>query len=135
MRCRQLVSTVGVALAVLMYGWSARAATISVAPGDSYTKIEAATAGDEVVIMPGTYKFRVHLTKQGTTSKPIVIRAQDPANPPVWDLSETLVENAPGSYTAGDRGRGCWQISGGTNIKISGLVITGCHNAGANSSG
>ena len=113
----------------------AAAATINVAPGDSYAKIEAAGPGDEVVIAPGTYAFRVYLTKAAPAGQPIVIRAQDPSRPPVWDLSSTLVENAPGSYTAGDRGRGCWQLSGATNIHISGLVITGCHNAAANSAG
>ena len=113
----------------------AAAATINVVPGDSYAKIEAAGPGDEVVIAPGTYAFRVQLTKAAPAGQPIVIRAQDPSRPPVWDLSSTLVENAPGSYTAGDRGRGCWQLSGATNVHISGLVITGCHNAGANSAG
>jgi hypothetical protein len=113
----------------------ARAATINVAPGDSYAKIEGAKPGDEVVIAPGRYGFRVYLTQKAPADKPIVIRAGDPANPPVWDLSAGLVENAPGSYTAGDRGRGCWQLSGATNVQISGLVITGCHNADANSAG
>jgi len=114
---------------------SAHAATIQVGAGDSYAKIEAAQAGDEVVIAPGRYAFRVHLTRQASASAPIVIRAQDPSNPPVWDLGASLVENAPGSYTAGDRGRGCWQISGGTNYHISGIVFTNCRNAGANSAG
>ncbi|HVY39543.1 MAG TPA: hypothetical protein VHM31_16505, partial [Polyangia bacterium] len=116
-------------------GAPARAATINVSPGDTYAKIEAAKAGDEVVIAPGTYKFRVYLTQQAPANSPITIRAADPTNPPVWDLGNTLVENAPGSYTAGDRGRGCWQLSGASNIHISGLVIAGCHNLGANSAG
>ena len=111
------------------------AATISVGPSDSYQKIESAQAGDEVVIAPGTYAYRVYLTKLGTVDKPIVIRAQDPSQPPVWDLASTLVESAPGSYTAGDRGRGCWQISGGAYYQISGIVFANCHNAGANSAG
>ncbi|HEY5088503.1 MAG TPA: hypothetical protein VIK30_00960, partial [Polyangia bacterium] len=114
---------------------TARAATINVGPGDSYAKIEGAAAGDEVVIAPGTYGFRVYLTRAAPAGNPIIIRAQDPSNPPVWDLSAGLVESAPGSYTAGDRGRGCWQLSGATNIHISGLVITGCHNQDANSAG
>jgi MYXO-CTERM domain-containing protein len=114
---------------------SARAATINVSPGDTYAKIEAAKPGDDVVIAPGTYKFRVFLTQQAPANNPITIRAADPTNPPVWDLGNTLVESAPGSYTAGDRGRGCWQLSGATNIHISGLVIAGCHNLGANSAG
>ena len=114
---------------------SARAATINVAPGDSYAKIEAAKPGDEVVIAPGTYGFRVYLTQKAPADKPIVIRAADPTNPPLWDLGAGYVENAPGSYTASDRGRGCWQLSGATNIQISGLVITGCHSADADSAG
>jgi MYXO-CTERM domain-containing protein len=114
---------------------SARAATINVSPADTYAKIEGAKPGDEVIIAPGTYKFRVYLTQQAPANNPITIRAADPSNPPVWDLGNTLVENAPGSYTAGDRGRGCWQLSGATNVHISGLVIAGCHNAGANSAG
>ncbi len=114
---------------------SARAATINISPGDGYAKIEAAKPGDDVVIAPGTYKFRVHLTQQAPANNPITIRAADPTNPPVWDLGSTLVEAAPGSYTGGDRGRGCWQLSGATNVHISGLVIAGCHNLGANSAG
>jgi hypothetical protein len=112
-----------------------RAATIQVGPTDSYDKIEAAGPGDEVVIAPGKYAFRVHLTMSAPADQPIVIRAQDPSNPPVWDLAGTLVENAPGSYHAGDRGRGCWQISGGTNYHISGIVFANCRTAGANSAG
>lgn len=123
------------ALAVLASASAARAATLQVGPSDGYARIEAALPGDEVVLAPGTYRFRVHLTRQAPASQPIVIRAQDPSNPPVWDLAGTLVEQAPGSYGAGDRGRGCWQISGGTNYRISGIVFTHCRNAGANSAG
>ncbi len=123
------------AASVSLVSGAARAATINVAPGDSYTKIEGAKAGDEVVIAPGTYKFRVYLTQKAPAGNPIVIRAADPTNPPVWDLSAGYVEDAPGSYTAGDRGRGCWQLSGATNIQISGLVITGCHGSDADSAG
>lgn len=122
-------------LLLSLAGASARAATINVSPDDTYAKIEAAKAGDEVVIAPGTYKFRVFLTQQAPANNPITIRAADPTNPPVWDLGNTVVESAPGSYTAGDRGRGCWQLSGATNVHISGLVIAGCHNQGANSAG
>src|SRR3569623_6936 len=132
MRFRRLGLLAGLWLAS---SGTARAATIVVAPGDSYTKLEGAGAGDEVVIAPGTYKFRVYLTKQGTAAQPIVIRAQDPAHPPVWDLGDTLVEDAPGSYTAGDRGRGCWQLSGAAYVHGSGLVITGCHTPCGTSAG
>ena len=113
----------------------ARAATISVGPGDSYAKIEQAQAGDEVVIAPGVYTFRVYLTATAPADQPIVIRAEDPSQPPVFDLGSTLVEDAPGSYSGGDRGRGCWQISGGTHYQISGIVFTHCRNAEANSAG
>jgi hypothetical protein len=123
------------AVSVGVVSSAARAATINVGAGDSYAKIEGAKAGDEVVIAPGTYGFRVYLTQKAPAGNPIVIRAADPSNPPVWDLSAGYVENAPGSYTAGDRGRGCWQLSGATNIQISGLVITGCHGSDADSAG
>ncbi len=113
----------------------AAAATIQVGPGDNYSKIENAQPGDEVVIAPGTYSFRVYLTKQATPTNPIVIRAQDPANRPVWDFGSTLVENAPGSYTAGDRGRGGWQFSGAKNYKLSGIVFRNCRTASMNSAG
>ncbi|HXJ22129.1 MAG TPA: hypothetical protein VMT03_18045, partial [Polyangia bacterium] len=135
MRFRRSLPVAPIAGLVLALAGRGNAATITVGPGDDYKKIEAAGAGDEVVIAPGTYKFRVYLTKQGTAAQPIVIRAQDPTQPPVWDLGDTLVEDAPGSYTAGDRGRGCWQMSGAAYVHLSGIVITGCHNADANSAG
>jgi hypothetical protein len=107
--------------------WPAAAAgrTISVTPADDYRAIEAAQAGDVVEIAPGTYRFRVNLTQSGAPDRPIVIRAQDPRRRPVWDLSGTPVSDAPGSYTAGDRGRGCWQVRGG-HYRIEGIVFRGC---------
>lgn len=123
------------AVAAILSTRTVRAATIHVAPGDSYDKIESANPGDEVVIAPGTYAFRVYLTKQGTAGAPITIHAEDPSNPPVWDMGTTLVEDAPGSYTAGDRGRGCWQLSGGTNYVIEGIVFKHCRTSSNNSAG
>jgi hypothetical protein len=131
MRTDQLAA----AVAALTLASAARAATIEVGPSDSYQKIEAAQAGDEVVIAPGVYRYLVYLTGQGTVDRPIVIRAQDPANPPVWDLSSTPLDGAPGSYGAGDRGRGCWQIAGGSHYRISGIVFAGCRNASRNAAG
>lgn len=113
----------------------AEAAVINVTTNDSYSRIESAQPGDEVVIAPGTYAFRVYLTKQATAAAPIIIRAADPANPPVWDFGSTLVENAPGSYTAGDRGRGGWQFSGASNYRLSGIVFRHCRTASNNSAG
>ena len=130
-RHRRLV----LACVLASFASAAHAATIEVTPTDSFAKIEAAKPGDEVIVDPGTYKFRVYLQTKATAAQPIVIHAKDPANPPVWDLSATNVEAAPGSYTAGDRGRGCWQFSGAENIQVSNIVITGCHNAGFNSAG
>jgi hypothetical protein len=126
-----------VVLAVVMCaGWfNSQAGIINVTTNDNYTKIEAANPGDEVVIAPGTYAFRVHLTKQAGVTNPIIIRALDPANPPVWDFGNTLVENAPGSYTAGDRGRGGWQFSGAKNYRVSGIEFRHCRTASANSAG
>jgi hypothetical protein len=112
-----------------------KAVLINVTTNDNYTKIEGANPGDEVVIAPGTYSFRVYLTKQATPTNPIVIRALDPSRPPVWDFGTTLVENAPGSYTAGDRGRGGWQFSGASSYSISGIVFRHCRTASFNSAG
>ncbi len=113
----------------------ASAATINISTADNYSKIEAAKAGDIVVVAPGTYRFRVYLTGHGTPSQPITIQAQDPAHRPVWDFSATAVENAPGSYPAPDRGRGGWQVSGGSNYRITGIEFTGCSTAALNSAG
>lgn len=122
------------ALAPVLQG---HAAVITITPGNpnAYTNIESARPGDEVVIAPGTYAFRVYLTQSATPTNPIIIRAQDPANPPVWDFGTTLVENAPGSYTAGDRGRGGWQFSGAKNYWISGIVFKHCRTSSLNSAG
>src|ERR1051325_2949423 len=123
------------ALAAWAHGSVAQAAVVNITPGDNYTKIESANPGDEVVIAPGTYAFRVYLPKQAGVTNPIIIRAQDPANPPAWDFGNTLVENAPGSYTAGDRGRGGWQFSGAQNYSISGVAFRHCRTATFNSAG
>jgi hypothetical protein len=114
----------------LFASFSAPAATITVTTNDNYTKIESAQAGDEVVISPGTYAFRVYLTRAATNT--INIHALDPANPPVWDFGNTFLDNTPGSYTAGDKARGAWQFSGAKNYSISGIVFRNCRNAVTN---
>ncbi|HWV99657.1 MAG TPA: hypothetical protein VNZ64_08205 [Candidatus Acidoferrum sp.] len=124
-------------LGACLLGLGGNAAVINISPGNpyAYTNIESARAGDQVLIAPGTYAFRVYLTQQATPTNPIIIRAQDPSNPPVWDFGTTLVENAKGSYTAPDRGRGGWQFSGAKNYSLSGLVFKNCRTAGFNSAG
>src|SRR5262245_7146010 len=97
----RLTQTSSLAATAVLASWlTAEAAVINVTTNDNYTKIESANPGDEVVIAPGTYVFRVHLTKQATPAIPIIIRALDPTNRPIWDFGSTLVENAPGSYGA-----------------------------------
>ncbi len=138
MKCINSCAPAALGMAFLLSAQPGTASIINLTPADGtngYTKIEAAQAGDEVLIAPGTYAFRVHLTGKGSATNPIYIQAQDPNNKPVWDLSATLVENAPGSYTAGDRGRGGWQVDGGTGYHISGIVFTDCHTADDNSAG
>jgi MYXO-CTERM domain-containing protein len=113
-------------LAVVALPASSEAAVIHVSPSDSFAKIEAANPGDEVIVAPGTYTFRLFLTKQAPANAPIHIHAEDPSNPPVWDFGSTPVENAPGSYGGGDDGRGCWMFSGATNYLVEGIVFTHC---------
>ncbi|MFL5318348.1 MAG: right-handed parallel beta-helix repeat-containing protein [Myxococcaceae bacterium] len=112
-------------MALLCIGQLANAATIPITPASSFTDIEAATAGDEVVIAPGTYKFRVFLGNEGTAAAPIHLRAQDPSNPPIWDLTGQDPADWPGSYTGGDNGRGCWQVRG-SHYVIENIVFKGC---------
>ena len=101
--------------------------TMTITPSDSYTKIESAQAGDVVEIAPGTYRYRVYLTNSGTATNPIIIRAQDPNNRPVWDLSGDIARNFPGSYTGGDLYRGIWQVSG-NYIEIDGIEFKNGHD-------
>jgi len=117
---------------ICLCGVQSLATVINVGPSDTYAKIEGANPGDEVIIAPGTYAFRVYLTKQAGTTNPIYIHAQDPANPPVWDFGTNLVDNAPGSYKGGDTARGGWQLSGAQNYTISGIVFRHCRNAAKN---
>src|SRR5437868_7813948 len=123
------------ALILIFTGFRAPAKIINVTTNDNYTKIESAVAGDEVVIAGGTYHFRVYLTGQASTTNPVTVRALDAQHPRVWDFGTTLVENAPGSYTAGDRGRGGWQFSGARNYNLSGIVIRHARTASFNSAG
>ncbi len=108
--------------ALLLLAPAAEAALISVTTADNWTTIESAVAGDVVEIAPGTYKFRVMLSKTGTASNPITIKAKDPKNRPVWDLAGKVVGAWPGSYTAPDKHRGAWQIKGGHYV-ISGIIF------------
>ena len=127
--------------AIFCLAHPAAAALITVSPADgntAYTKIEGAHPGDEVVLAPGTYAFRVYLRQQATAASPLYIHSQDPSNPAIVDPSSAsggLVDNAPGSYTAGDKARGCWQVSGAANIHIDGIVFQNCHAASHDSAG
>jgi hypothetical protein len=126
--------TLGAAATLLLFAsFYARAATITVTTNDTYAKIESAQAGDDVIISPGTYAFRVYLTRAATNT--INIHALDPANPPVWDFGTNFLDNVPGSYTAGDKARGGWQFSGAKNYSLSGIVFRNCRNAATNAGG
>src|SRR5690349_7180376 len=123
----------GMSFGIFLVGLCAQGAVISVTTNDNYTKIESAQSGDEVVISPGTYAFRVYLSRAATNT--ISIHALDPANPPVWDFGTNFLDNAPGSYTAGDKARGGWQFSGAKNYSISGIVFRNSRNAVTNAGG
>lgn len=102
---------------------------ITVTTADSYSKIEAANPGQTVCIAPGTYRFRVTLTKTGTATSPIVIRALDPNNRPVFDYqgSSYRVDHWPGSYSSSDAYRSAWRVTG-SYYTIDGIIIQGANN-------
>lgn len=110
----------------LILAGSVTAAEIRVSATDndslSIAKIEGARLGDTVVIGPGVYRFRVYLTRSGSLDRPIIIRASDRANRPVWDLSGKAIADWTGSYQGVDRGRAIWQITG-AHYEISGIVF------------
>src|SRR5437773_2401412 len=89
-------------------------ATINVTPTtpNGWTVIESADAGDEVVIAPGTYKYRVYLTHSGTAQAPIVIRAQEPSNKPLFDLTGMAINLWPGDTGVPGTNRGAFQVRG-----------------------
>lgn len=68
-------------------GGGGGACDVMVTTADTYLKVEAATPGQTVCIAPGTYHFRVTLTKPGTAAAPITIRALDPSSRPVFDYT------------------------------------------------
>jgi hypothetical protein len=104
--------------------------TLTPETDEGWLVLEAAEAGDIVEIEPGTYQYRVFLENQGTEDNPIIIRALDPEGRPVWDLigdEDHMVDDWPGSYTAGDLHRGAWQVGPeGAYYEISGIVFRNC---------
>ena len=107
---------------------------------DALTAMESAEAGDIIEIAPGNYKFRVSLEQQGTAENPIIIRAKDPNNRPVWDFEGDDPADSPGTLSAGDRGRAAWQIRGegwgsASHYIISDIIFKGAHMNSGDSSG
>ncbi|MCP4677799.1 MAG: hypothetical protein GY854_20230 [Deltaproteobacteria bacterium] len=127
------IQVFAVVCAAIFMGRAAEAATYTMTTSDDWTILENAVAGDIVEIAPGTYQFRVFLENVGTADNPIVIRAQDPNNRPVWDLigdESNRVSDAPGSYSAGDLGRGGWQVGAeGAYYEISGIIFRNCRDS------
>lgn len=110
-------------------------ATIRLGPDAGYQAIEAAQAGDEVVLAPGTYRFRLALTNSGTPSNPIVIHGEDPAHPPLFDYSGADLQSFPGSNAGFHPDRGAWDVIGSDlefrSIAFRGAATTGPTSAAA----
>jgi len=99
-------------------------ATIRVSPDAGYQPIEAAQPGDEVVLAPGTYRFRLALTVSGTPSNPIVIRGEDPTQPPLFDYSGADLQSFAGSNAGFHPGRGAWDVSG-SDLEFRSIAFRG----------
>jgi len=110
--------------AAVLVALSADAATIRIAPdAGSFVEIEAAQPGDEVVIAPGTYRFRVELRQRGAA--PLVVRAEDPLRPPVFDYTGADLLTFPGSSSV--EYRSAWHVQSAW-VELSNLVIRGAHD-------
>jgi len=128
-----------ITILLLFFPVNLYAATLEVGSGYAYATIQAAVnasvAGDTVLVYPGTYNESVSIPdgKQGTSTSPIIIKAQYPARQPLdggaWadTADKRSVVNA-GSGVAGFYNQG----SNTTNqslwvryIIIDGFYITG----------
>lgn len=105
------------------------AATIRVTPDAGYQPIEAAQAGDEVLLAPGTYRFRLALNNSGTAASPIVIRAEDSARPPVFDYSGADLISFPGSNAGFHPDRGAWDVRG-SDLEFRSITFRGADTVG-----
>ncbi len=121
---RRAVATVLGLLAHAVFG-----ATIRVSPDAGYQPIEAAQPGDEVVLAPGTYRFRLALTVSGTPSNPIVIRGEDPTQPPLFDYSGADLQSFPGSNAGFHPGRGAWDVIG-SDLEFRSIAFRGAVTVG-----
>ncbi len=76
------------ALAVALLATSALATVTTVTSSPTLqSALNAAHAGDRILMAPGTYTGSIYTTNPGgTAASPIIIAAQDPLNPPVFDL-------------------------------------------------
>lgn len=74
-----------------------------------------------MLLAPGVYRYRVRLTADGAA--PVVIRAADPLDPPVFDYSGKDVLGWPGSDP--QETRGAWRIDG--RYEVHDVVIRGAH--------
>ena len=129
----------GFAAAASLLALPASAVVINVSPADgptAYTKIEAAVPGDEVIIAPGTYAFRVYLQNQGDGRPAHLHPRRGPGEPPRLGPGRRRSSTTRrGATPAGDKARGCWQVSGGTNYTIESIVFKDCHAADNDSAG
>ena len=112
-------------LALLLIPLCAHAKHYTLGPEDpaGYLVLEAARAGDEVLIQPGTYQYRVALSQ--TDPGKVILRAADPANPPVWDMTGVDLTTAPGSDTTPGYDSRCWHVVG-SHYDLFGIVVRGC---------
>ena len=120
------------AFLVLLTAGAGHAETIVVTPqlDGGLERIEAAVAGDEVLLAPGVYRFRLALVNSGSPGNPIVIRALDPSDPPVFDYSGAPLTDWPGG-TNELYWRAAWVVSG-DDLDIRSIAFRGTSLDGGN---
>lgn len=117
--------------------------TDSQSPSTVYSIIDSLQPSDIVEFAPGKYEYRICFSRQsGNSLEPIILRAQDPNNRPVFDLSgdgiwsatdNDWIGNWPGNCGSSDRA--IWQFTNVAYYEVSDIVFRGAHQGATEENG